>query len=97
MENEKLSSVEFGDEKVQEIIVIYNLFEQTMLLIEQAFHSIPYYHRQNILSTLIDNPSKVKEILKDSDMALGNPNSTCLFGNMFEEKLVKDINAKQKI
>ena len=41
---------------------IFGLFEQTMLLIRQAFHSVTYYCRQNILTTLINNPSKIKEI-----------------------------------
>ena len=96
MEIEKLSSSGCGDEKVQEMTAISSLFEQTMLLIGQAFHSVTYYRRQNILCTLIDNPSKVKEILRDPDMALDNISNTCLFGDKFEEKLLKDSTAKQK-
>ena len=96
MENEKLSSSGCGDEEVQEMTAMSSLFEQTMLLIGQEFHSAAYYRRQNILSTLIDNPSKVKEILRVPDMALDNISNTCLFGDKFEEKLLKDTTAKQK-
>ena len=60
-----------------------------MLLIGQAFYSILYYRRQNILYTPIANPSNVKDILNVPDFK-------CLFGDRFEEKLVKDTNAKQK-
>ena len=41
-------------------------------------------------------PSKVKETLKDPDMALDNISNTCLFGEKFKKKLLKDTNAKQK-
>ena len=67
-----------------------------MLLIGQALHSVTYYRRRNILPTLIDNPSKVKELLKDPDMALNNVSNTCLLCDKFEEKLLKDTNVKQK-
>ena len=90
MENEKLSSSGCGDEEVQEMTAISSLFEQAMLLVGQAFHSVTYYCRQNILSILIDNPSKVKETLKDPDMALDNISNTYLFGDKFEKKLLKD-------
>ena len=76
MENEKLSSSGCGDKEVQEMTAISSLFKETMLLIGQAFHSVTYYRRQNILSTLIDNPSKVKEILRDPDMTLDNISNT---------------------
>ena len=96
MENKKLSSSGCEDQEVQEMTAISSLFEQTTLLIGQAFHSVTYYHWQNILSTLIDNPSTIKEILRDPDMALDNIRNTCLFGDKFKEKLLKDTNAKQK-
>ena len=85
-----------GDEEVLEMTAISSSFEQTMLLIGQALHSVTYYRRRNILPTLIDNPSKVKELLKDPDMALNNVSNTCLLCDKFEEKLLKDTNVKQK-
>ena len=51
---------------------------------------------RSVVTTLIDIPSKVKEILEDPDMAQDNSNNTCLFGAKLEEKLLKDTNAKQK-
>ena len=47
MKNEKLSSSRCGDEEVREMTAISSLFEQTMLLIGQAFHSVTYYRKQN--------------------------------------------------
>ena len=96
MENEKLSSSGYRDKEVQEITAISSLFEQTMSSIGQVFHSVTYYCRGNILSTLIDNPSKVKEILKDSDIMQDNISNTHLFCDKFEGKLLKNTNAKQK-
>ena len=95
MENEKISSAS-SDEEFQELTMVSNLFEQTMLLVGQAFQSITYYRRHNILSTLIDNPSKVKEILKNADATLDGADNIYLFGDKFEVKLLKDTNAKQK-
>ena len=95
MENEKISSAS-SDEEFQELTMVSNLFEQTMLLVGQTFQSITYYRRHNILSTLIDNPSKVKEILKNADATLDGADNIYLFGDKFEEKLLKDTNAKQK-
>jgi len=44
---------------------ITGLFEQTMLLVGQLFHKIVHQRRYNILSTLIDNSSKVNKLLKE--------------------------------
>ena len=93
--NEKISSAS-SDEEFQELTMVSNLFEQTMLFVGQTFQSITYYRRHNILSTLIDNPSKVKEILKNADATLDGADNIYLFGDKFEEKLLKDTNAKQK-
>ena len=85
MKNENLPSSGCRGEKVQEMTIISSLFEQKTLLIPQAFHSVTHYFRENIPSTFIDNLSKVKEILKDPDMAVGNiSNGTCLFGDKLE-------------
>ena len=81
---------------IQEMTAISSFFEQKMLLIGQEFHSVTFYRRQNILSNLIDNLSKVNEISKDSDMALDDISSKCFFSDKSEEKLHKGTNAKQK-
>ena len=44
---------------------IASLFEQTVLLVDQAFRSVAYQRRLNVLNTLIDNNVKVKDILKE--------------------------------
>ena len=98
MVNNNLSSSGCGDKEVQEMNAVSSLFKQTVLLIGQAFHSVTYYCWQKIiLSTLIDNPSKVNEILQYPDIALDNISNTCLCDDTSDEKkLLKDTNAKQK-
>ena len=44
---------------------VASLFEQTVLLVDQAFRSVAYQRRLNVLNTLIDNNVKVKDILKE--------------------------------
>ena len=70
-----------------------------MLLIGLTFRftSFTYYRKENILSTLIDKPGNVKEGLKDPDMVMDNISGTCLFGDTFEEKLLKNTKVKQKL
>ena len=45
---------------------------------------------------MIDNPCKVRQILKLPDTAQDNANNNCFFGDKTEEKLAKHNNAKQK-
>ena len=72
------------------------VFEQTILLIGQAFNSLAYQRRLNILSTLIDNNTRVKEILKEQTLEIDSIDNTYLFGDKFEERLSKVSTAKQK-
>ena len=52
------------------VIVISRLFDQAVLLVGQACNSIGYQRRLNILSALIDNNTKFKEILKEKSLKL---------------------------
>ena len=53
------------DETLADHKGIASLFEQTILLVIQAYNSLAYQQRMNIIFTLIDNNTKVKEILKE--------------------------------
>ena len=75
---------------------VSRLFDKTICLIGQVFHSIGYQRRLNILSALIDNNNKVKEILKEESLRLDDVENVYLFGERFEERLAKITNAKQK-
>ena len=75
---------------------IATLFEQSILLIGQAFNAITYYRRLNILNTLTDNSIKVKKILKERSLDLDDVENPYLFGEKFEEKLIKLTSAKLK-
>ena len=52
------------------VMVISRLFDQAVLPAGQAYNSIGYQRRLNILSALIDNNTKVKEILKEESLKL---------------------------
>ena len=68
---------------------IASLFEQTILLVGQAFNSVAYQRRLNVLNTLIDNSVNVKEILKEPMLNLDTIDNDYLFGEKFEEQLPK--------
>jgi len=94
-EEKEIENTENGQEE-SPIAVISNLFEQTILLVGQAFNATAYHRRKNILGTLIENSTKVKEILRDQSSSLNDCDNKNLFGDQFEEKLSKDVTAKQK-
>ena len=73
------------------------MFEQSILLKVQAFNAITYQRRLNILNTLIDNRIKTKEILKERILDLNDMENPYLFGEKFEEELIKITRAKQKL
>ena len=75
---------------------VVNLFEQTVLLTAQTYNFLAYQRRMNVLSKLIPNSTKVKEILKEQSLELDVIENKYLFGNKFEEKLSKITTAKQK-
>lgn len=55
-----------------------------------------YQRRQNVLSTMIKSNAKVKEILKERSLNMDDTDNDRLFGEKFEEKLVKGSDANQK-
>ena len=79
------------------VIVISRLFDQAVLLIGQVYNFIGYQRRLNILSTLIDINTKVKEILTEESLKLDDVDNEYLYGDSFEEKLIKITSAKQKL
>ena len=74
---------------------VIKLFEQTAMLIAQASSKVLEKRRQNVLGTLIDNQSKVAELLKTNSKMIG-PEETELFGPKFEEHLIKSSATKKK-
>ena len=90
-EREALSD---DDEAISGHMEIATLFEQSILLISQAFNAITYHRRLNILNILIDNSIKVNEILKERSLDLDDMENPYLFGEKFE-KLIKITSSKQ--
>ena len=71
------------DEATSGHMEIATLFEQSILLLGQAFNAIIHRRRLNILNTLIDNSIKVKEVLKERSLDLDDMESPYLFGEKF--------------
>ena len=82
------------DEATSGHMEMATLFEQSILLIGQAFNAITYHRRLNILNTIIDNSIKVKEILKERSVDLDDMENPYLFREK-SEKLIKITSAKQ--
>ena len=78
------------------VIAISRLFDQAVLLVGQVYNSIGYQRRLNILLALINNNTKVKEILKEESLKLDDVDNGYLFGERFEKKLAKITSARQK-
>lgn len=71
-------------------------YEQTILLIVQAFNLLAYQRGLNILSTLIDNNMRVKETLREQTLEMDSIDNMYLFEDKFEKKLSKVMPTKQK-
>jgi len=83
-----------ADDEVEDEVT--SLLEQTVLLVGQAFNASVYHRRESLLSSLILNNAKVKDILKKQSKDMNDPENTFLFGEEFEAKLIKDSKAEQK-
>ena len=91
-------SVDTDDEyAVTNFAEITGLFEQTVLLSAQAQQRMTHQRRYNILSTLIDNPAKVNELLRDQAEIMNDPGNKYLFGEKFEEVLSKSSTSQKKL
>ena len=92
IDEEKTNNPE--DESISQVS---QYFEQVMLLLGQTHNTIYYYRRENILSTLIDSNTRVKDILKSQSKELNDGSNKYLFGDDFESKLIKDTKAIKKV
>ena len=70
--------------------------DQTVLLIGHVFNQLAYHRWTKVLSTLIDNKAKVKEIVKVQEPYMDDIGNPYLFGEKLENKLIKVTIEKQK-
>ena len=75
---------------------VANLPKQTVLLNAQTYNSLLYQRHMNVLSMLISNSTKVKEVLKEQSLKLDGIENEYLFGEKCKEKLSKVTTAKIK-
>ena len=92
---EERESVDNEDER-SHFQYIVELFEQSVLLTSQAVNRIRHQRRYNVLSTLIDNSTKVKDMLKSKADEMNLKDNKCFFGEKFEEHVSKSSKAKRK-
>ena len=78
------------------VIMISRIFDQAVLLVGQVYNLVVYQRRLNILSALIGNKTKVKEILKEESLKLDDVDNSYLFRDHLQEKFVKITSALQK-
>jgi len=81
------------DEPLSEIAM---LFDQVVLMVSQTSNSITHHRRDNILSTLIESSTKVKDILRDQSKELDASTNESLFGKDFQNQMIKDSKAVLK-
>ena len=99
MEEEKQIAMEDIDSQNGDTIPLMEvstLFEQSILLLAQAFNATSYFRRKSILDTLFNVKSKVKEILKEQSDLLNDFSNQCLFGSCSENEFYKSVSAKQR-
>lgn len=70
--------------------------DRTVLLIGHVFNQLAYHRWTKVLSTLIDNKAKVKEIVKVQQPYMDDIGNPYLFGVKLEDKLIKVTIEKQK-
>ena len=58
-----LQELNENNEDCSPLLAVSSLFEQSILLLDQVFNTTSYFRRKNVQETLIDDKSKVKEIL----------------------------------
>lgn len=69
--------------------------EQSVLILGQAFNSVTYYRRLNVLSAIMPESKKAKTKLKDESKML-ELSDVNLFGSKFQQKIIETAKAKKK-
>ena len=90
-----LDSSEVSPEEESQVKGMCGLFEQTVTLVAQAFNTTAYYRRTNILSSVIQDQKRVKELLNEMADSF-ETEQEWLFGEKFEEHVSKTATSKQK-
>lgn len=82
---------------IQNFGYIIGLIEKTVMLESQTYQRLMYHRRHNVLSTLIDNGSKVNELLKNNAEILNALDNKFLFGEKFEDILSHTTSTAKKL
>ena len=69
--------------------------EQSVMLTGKTYNTISYYRRSNILTSVLKDSRKAKQILKDKADLLANKDIS-LFGERFQSYISKTVKSKQK-
>lgn len=77
------------------LFVMYNTFEQVVALVGQASNRTDFYRRSLVLESVITGYRRVKDILSENEKSFTDP-SDVLFGEKFEDQIIKLSKSKQK-
>ena len=72
------------------------LMEVIVTLLGQTFNSVSYYRRRIVLLAIVSDKKQVKEILKDNSHVLEENKGVKLFGEKFDERVVKQLKIQKK-
>ena len=67
-----------------------------IIMIEQAFNSLSYYRRRNVMMAVLGDKKKVKDMMLENKGIIQENTSKCLFRKKFDEKITECVKAKKK-
>lgn len=101
MEGEKTSlssSPDVDQNQLESINMMSQLFDQTILLLGQAYNSCSYLRMFNVLMSFIPDKKKVESMLKEmsSSFVPSEKTEPALFGPKYEDMVSKFLSSKNK-
>ena len=92
----EMEKVNVDNENEEDLIfTMSSLFDQTILLLGQAVNSCAYIRRFNILMSFMTDKKKVEGILKENAAVFAESDDN-LFGEKYEETMIKSAKSKKK-
>ena len=95
-QKQKEEEVDEDDEAINGVKQMCSLFEQSYMLLGQAFATVTHFRRHNILMAFIGNETKVKKILNEKTEGFLEKTEGKLFGPSFQKTMTEKLQSQQK-
>ena len=95
-QKQKEEEVDEDDEAINGVKQMCSLFEQSYMLLGQAFATVTHFRRHNILMAFIGNETKVKKILNEKTEGFLEKTGGKLFGPSFQKTMTEKLQSQQK-